>query len=319
MPSNRTILLVDNDSSALSLYSSRLEQAGFKTASAFDVAQACEALPTLTVDLIIVDLMLPRRGSLDLLKVIRSDTRYKDTPILILSNTYLPEMCQRALRAGGSKALARSECTSSELISVSRALLGEAGANGFSSGEDTAAATLAEQLIRDLMHEGDAEIAAIRQHWFKYAQTPASEDAQECFQRIYQSLRLLSTRAGLAGCGKIAQLSGAVEAMLFEHLSRSNAALSPSSTQTLIQAVDCLGGLLNSGTSAALDSSGTAKVLLVDDDEVCNMGNEVALKRANYHAVKATSGTAALDLLHEENFELVLLDIEMPGMDGIEV
>ena len=43
----------------------------------------------------------------DLLKAIRSDSRHKDTPVLVLSNTYLPEMSQRALRAGGSRALPR--------------------------------------------------------------------------------------------------------------------------------------------------------------------------------------------------------------------
>src|SRR5438309_4057008 len=121
---SRTIFLVDDDSSTVSLYSRGLEKAGFRTASAFDTEKALAALPNLCADLIILDLMLPRRGGIQLLEAIRADSRHKDTPVLILSNTYLPEMTQRALRAGGNKALPRSECTSSELISVSRELLG---------------------------------------------------------------------------------------------------------------------------------------------------------------------------------------------------
>jgi CheY-like chemotaxis protein len=130
---------------------------------------------------------------------------------------------------------------------------------------------------------------------------------------------LLSTRAGLAACGKIAQLSGAVEAMLYEQLARSNGAISQSSIQTLAQAVDCLGGLFNTGSTGSFDFTSKASVLLVDDDRICNMANEVALKRANYDAVAASSGTAALDLLNENEFDLILLDIDMPEMGGIQV
>ena len=71
----KTVFLVDDDSSTANLYSSRLEQAGFRTASAFDTAAAVEALPNLSADLIILNLMLPKRGGLDLLQAIRADSR----------------------------------------------------------------------------------------------------------------------------------------------------------------------------------------------------------------------------------------------------
>src|SRR5215469_4030002 len=118
----RTVFLVDDDSSTVNLYSSRLEQAGFRTASAIDTQQAVQVLSNLRADLIILDMMLPKRGGFELLSAIRADSRYKNTPVLVLSNAFLPEMTQSALRFGGNKALPRSECTSSELISVSREL-----------------------------------------------------------------------------------------------------------------------------------------------------------------------------------------------------
>src|SRR3954468_9155303 len=120
----RTVFLVDDDSSSVDLYSKGLEQAGFKTAAALDAAKAREALENLSPDLIILDLMLPQRGGLELLQAIRADIRHKNTPILVLSNAYLPDITQKALRSGGNKALVRSECTSSELVSISREMLG---------------------------------------------------------------------------------------------------------------------------------------------------------------------------------------------------
>src|SRR5437879_10674182 len=102
----KTVFLVDDDSSTANLYSSRLEQAGFKTASAFDTAAAFEALPNLSADLIILNLMLPKRGGIELLQAIRADSRHKDTPVLVVSNTYLPEngraSCRQQVYARGT-------------------------------------------------------------------------------------------------------------------------------------------------------------------------------------------------------------------------
>jgi len=94
-PELRTVFLVDDDSSTVSLYSTRLEQAGFKTASAFDTKEAFEVLPNLSADLIILNLMLPNRGGFEFLEAVRSDSRHKDTPVLVLSNAYLPELLYR--------------------------------------------------------------------------------------------------------------------------------------------------------------------------------------------------------------------------------
>jgi two-component system chemotaxis response regulator CheY len=135
-PDSKTVFLVDDDHATVDLYSNRLERAGFRTVSAFAAQEALGALPDLTADLIIVDLMLPQQGGIELLHAIRSDVRHKATPVLILSNAYLPELAQKALRAGGNKALLRSECTSTELVSVSRSLTGLAPVAGaeFSDG-----------------------------------------------------------------------------------------------------------------------------------------------------------------------------------------
>ena len=122
---SKTVFLVDDDSSTADLYSKGLERAGFNIASAFDAKKAIEVLSQLSPDLIILDLMLPKRKGLEMLEAIRSDSRYKDTPVLLLCNAYLPDMAQRALKAGASKALLKSECTSSELLSVSRELMGK--------------------------------------------------------------------------------------------------------------------------------------------------------------------------------------------------
>src|SRR5436190_24327643 len=143
----KTVFLVDDNSSTANLYSNRLEQAGFRTAAASGAEEALQALPNLSADLIILDLMLPKRRGFELLQAIRTDNRHKDTPVLVLSNAYLPEMTRKALEAGGNKALPKSECTSSELLSVSRELVG-IGSSGM--GDSRALSTLEEPIGADL-------------------------------------------------------------------------------------------------------------------------------------------------------------------------
>lgn len=61
------------------------------------------------------------------------------------------------------------------------------------------------------------------------------------------------------------------------------------------------------------------KILLVDDNELnIKVGNQV-LKKLNTVPTHATGGKEALELVKKEKFDLILLDIHMPEMDGFEV
>ncbi|MBO5278848.1 MAG: response regulator [Lachnospiraceae bacterium] len=59
-------------------------------------------------------------------------------------------------------------------------------------------------------------------------------------------------------------------------------------------------------------------ILVVDDDAMNLRMAEMILKKSGYEVKKADSGQAALALLKEEAVDLILLDVEMPVMSGIE-
>ena len=61
-------------------------------------------------------------------------------------------------------------------------------------------------------------------------------------------------------------------------------------------------------------------ILLVDDDEGLLRLHQLALKaRANFDVQVALSGQTALELLERGRPDLVILDLMMPGMSGIDV
>lgn len=61
------------------------------------------------------------------------------------------------------------------------------------------------------------------------------------------------------------------------------------------------------------------KVLVVDDEISLVQLCEMVLQSAGFSVCGALSGRQALRLVDEESPDLVLLDVMMPGMDGIEV
>jgi DNA-binding NtrC family response regulator len=62
-----------------------------------------------------------------------------------------------------------------------------------------------------------------------------------------------------------------------------------------------------------------SKVLVVDDDPFALRSMARALGGESYQVVTAASGAEALDLLRQGSFDLVLADLKMPEVDGLEV
>ena len=62
-----------------------------------------------------------------------------------------------------------------------------------------------------------------------------------------------------------------------------------------------------------------AKILVVDDDDNQRLLYRQELELAGYEVATAANGPQALECVHEGGIDVVLLDIAMPGMDGVEV
>jgi len=61
------------------------------------------------------------------------------------------------------------------------------------------------------------------------------------------------------------------------------------------------------------------KILLIDDDLLALKGISINLKRAGYHVTTTDSGERAVELLEETAFDLVLTDLVMEPLDGIDI
>lgn len=62
-----------------------------------------------------------------------------------------------------------------------------------------------------------------------------------------------------------------------------------------------------------------ARILVVDDEQAIRYFLSEELARAGYKVLTASSGEEALVRLQEKEIDLVLLDLQMRGMDGLQV
>jgi len=67
------------------------------------------------------------------------------------------------------------------------------------------------------------------------------------------------------------------------------------------------------------ENAAVRQVLIVDDDALARMAASQCVKQCGHSARLAGGGKEALSMLRSEGFDLVLLDIEMPDMDGMAV
>ena len=61
------------------------------------------------------------------------------------------------------------------------------------------------------------------------------------------------------------------------------------------------------------------RILIVEDDADISMVEEVYLESAGFETRIVTEGTAVASILEREHFDLVLLDLMLPGKNGYEV
>lgn len=82
---SHTILIVDDEDDILDLLRYNLERLGMKTITARNGVEALDVVETRSLDLIVLDIMMPRMNGLDVCRHIRKYSRLKEVPILFLS------------------------------------------------------------------------------------------------------------------------------------------------------------------------------------------------------------------------------------------
>ncbi len=112
---NKKILIVEDDKFFRDLVSQKISQEGFEVAEAPDARKALEMLPTENPSLIILDLILPGMDGFEFLEKVKADAKFKDIPVIILSNLGQKEEIERGITLGAADFLVKVNFTPDEV------------------------------------------------------------------------------------------------------------------------------------------------------------------------------------------------------------
>ncbi|GAB4274307.1 MAG: hypothetical protein Kow0056_02460 [Coriobacteriia bacterium] len=122
-----TILVVEDTELIRRMYADKLTADGYQVLTAGDGQQALNILRNNTVDLIVLDLIMPVMSGLEALEVIKSDPRTKDLPVLVLSNLGQESDVERGLEMGATDYLVKNSAKPADVAEKIRLILDAAG------------------------------------------------------------------------------------------------------------------------------------------------------------------------------------------------
>lgn len=116
VPNNIKVLIVEDDKFLSSLVAQKLEKEGFSILSAYDGNQVLKALEENIPDLILLDIIMPEMNGIEVLKIIRSQEKYKNVIILMFSNLGQEHEIEEAKKIGADDYLVKVNYTLKEVV-----------------------------------------------------------------------------------------------------------------------------------------------------------------------------------------------------------
>jgi DNA-binding response OmpR family regulator len=119
----KTILLVEDDTFLAGMYVTKLELEGFRVVLASDGEQAVVLAQKEIPQLMLLDIVLPKKSGFEVLREVKADARTKGIPVILLTNLGQKEDVKQGLALGASDYLIKAHFMPSEVVSKVKRLV----------------------------------------------------------------------------------------------------------------------------------------------------------------------------------------------------
>ena len=351
-PQASTVMIVDDDDLERREMIRMVEEAGLKPVVAEDGEVCLRLLKQQIPDILILDLMMPKVDGFTVLERIRAAPETSDLPVIVVSAKDLTSEDRKRLKGNISSILAKNasapEALFKELKSVLAKLENEAQMPEVSKASSPARILLVEDneaaiiQVRSVLESAGyaVDVAKGGQEAISYmARTTPDAIILDLMMPHVDGFEVLETIRGKPATANLPVLVLTAKDLTAQDFSR----LSANNIQQLVQKgdVDRKSLLSKVGTmvhgkndTKRLDANhfkqetpktdtgkmdGQPATILIVEDNPDNMTTIKAVLQNRYRILEATNGETGLRMVEEYHPDLVLLDMALPGMDGITV
>jgi DNA-binding response OmpR family regulator len=113
---NKNILLVEDDPFIKQMYANKIEEMQIKVFAVLSQDELKSTLENNNIDLVLLDLILPNTSGYDILKWLKSSPKFRDIPVIVLSNLSSQSDINKAFEYGAIDYIVKSNYTPVEVM-----------------------------------------------------------------------------------------------------------------------------------------------------------------------------------------------------------
>ncbi len=174
------------------------------------------------------------------------------------------------------------------------------------------------ELLHTFIESAPETLNGLRRTLQEFSKAQDDTSRQPPLLELFRKVHSLTGSAGIAGLHPISKMAAALEVLLKE-LYEKPKNLNASTIRTVANSIDFLSELFNKCLDPNWTEPGPANILVVDDEILSRRAITYALEKAGLKSVSVEDPQVALNLATETQFNLIFLDVQMPGMDGFDL
>lgn len=110
------ILVAEDDKFLVKVYKTKLTKAGYEVQIALDGEEFEKIIQTFTPDVILLDLMMPKKDGFEVLKDLKASEKFKNIPVIVTSNLSQAEDEKKAFALGAKEYIVKSDIPIQEIV-----------------------------------------------------------------------------------------------------------------------------------------------------------------------------------------------------------
>lgn len=117
------VLIIDDDHFTRTVYKAQLSQENIETCLACDGEEGCAKIKETKPDLILLDIILPKKTGFEVLEDLQKDPELKDIPVIVFSSLNRQSDIEKAMKLGAKKYLPKDSHTPKQIVEEIKKIL----------------------------------------------------------------------------------------------------------------------------------------------------------------------------------------------------